>query len=245
MAEGEGFMRKKAKVTLLSIAAGLLFLIIQYQFFPRDSFDSWNLPLSGKIIYLDPGHGGPDGGAEGPGAVEKDIALEVALRLRDYLQEQGALVLLTREGDTDLADPGLKGLSRRKTADLKKRLKLINESNADLFISIHLNAIPSPRWRGAQTFYSPHLAGNKRAATFIQAELINSLENTDRHAKIIQNVYIIKNANKPGALVEIGFLSNPSERKLLKQADYQEKVAIAIYRGIMRYFTNEKTIDLE
>ncbi|WP_340084516.1 N-acetylmuramoyl-L-alanine amidase CwlD [Siminovitchia sp. FSL H7-0308] len=236
-------MRKRAKIILLSIAAGLLFLIIQYEFFPKDSFDSWSLPLTGKIIYLDPGHGGPDGGAERSDAVEKEIALDVAFKLRDYLQEQGALVLMTREEDTDLADPDIRGLSKRKTADLKKRLKLINESDADLFISIHLNSIPSPRWRGAQTFYSPHLVDNKRAATFIQDELITSLENTDRHAKIIQNVYLIKHANKPGALVEIGFLSNPTERELLKQDDYQEKVAVAIYRGIMRYFTNEKTLE--
>lgn len=221
----------------------MLFLILQYQFLPKDSFDTWNLPLTGKIIYLDPGHGGPDGGAENGNAVEKDIALEVALKLRDYLQAQGALVLMTREEDKDLADPDIRGLSRRKTADLKKRLKLINESDADLFISIHLNAIPSSRWRGAQTFYSPHLVENKRAAKFIQEELIASLENTDREAKVIQSVYIIKNANKPGALVEIGFLSNPTERELLMQDDYQEKVSIAIYRGIMRYFTNEKTID--
>lgn len=221
----------------------MLFLILQYQFLPKDSFDTWNLPLTGKIIYLDPGHGGPDGGAENGNAVEKDIVLEVALKLRDYLQAQGALVLMTREEDKDLADPDIRGLSRRKTADLKKRLKLINESDADLFISIHLNAIPSSRWRGAQTFYSPHLVENKRAAKFIQEELIASLENTDREAKVIQSVYIIKNANKPGALVEIGFLSNPTERELLMQDDYQEKVSIAIYRGIMRYFTNEKTID--
>ncbi|MFS0646238.1 N-acetylmuramoyl-L-alanine amidase CwlD [Siminovitchia sp. 179-K 8D1 HS] len=236
-------MWKKTKITLLVIGASLLFLILQYQFLPKDSFDTWNLPLTGKIIYLDPGHGGPDGGAENGNAVEKDIALEVALKLRDYLQAQGALVLMTREEDKDLADPDIRGLSRRKTADLKKRLKLINESDADLFISIHLNAIPSSRWRGAQTFYSPHLVENKRAAKFIQEELIASLENTDREAKVIQSVYIIKNANKPGALVEIGFLSNPTERELLMQDDYQEKVSIAIYRGIMRYFTNEKTID--
>lgn len=243
MREGEGCMWKKTKITLLVIGASLLFLILQYQFLPKDSFDTWNLPLTGKIIYLDPGHGGPDGGAENGNAVEKDIALEVALKLRDYLQAQGALVLMTREEDKDLADPDIRGLSRRKTADLKKRLKLINESDADLFISIHLNAIPSSRWRGAQTFYSPHLVENKRAAKFIQEELIASLENTDREAKVIQSVYIIKNANKPGALVEIGFLSNPTERELLMQDDYQEKVSIAIYRGIMRYFTNEKTID--
>lgn len=233
-------MRRKTKITLFVLGVTLLFLIVQYQFIPRDSFESWNLPLSGKIIYLDPGHGGPDGGAGDVEVLEKEVALEVAFKLRDYLQGQGALVMMTREIDTDLADPKIKGLSRRKTADLKKRLKVINESEADLFISIHLNSIPSPRWRGAQTFYSPHLVENKRAAKLIQEELIISLENTDRNAKIIQNIYLIKHAKKPGALVEIGFLSNPEERQSLGDDHYQEKVAAAIYRGVMRYFTNEK-----
>lgn len=233
-------MRGKTRVTLFAIGAALLFLIIQYQFIPKSSFDTWNLPLTGRIIYLDPGHGGPDGGAGDKEVLEKDIALEVAFKLRDYLQAQGALVLLTREEDTDLADPEMSGLSRRKTADLKKRLKLINESEADMFLSIHLNSIPSPRWRGAQTFYSPHLIENKRAAKLIQEELVVSLENTDRKAKMIENVYLIKNANKPGALVEIGFLSNPAERAMLMDDKYQDKVAAAIYRGTMRFFTEEK-----
>lgn len=233
-------MRRKTKVIFFTIGAALIFLIVQYQFIPRDSFDTWNLPLAGKIIYLDPGHGGPDGGAGNSEALEKDIALQVAIKLRDYLQGQGALVLMTREVDTDLADPETEGLSRRKTADLKRRLELVNESEADLFISIHLNSIPSPRWRGAQTFYSPHLTENKRAAKLIQEELIVSLENTDRKAKIIENIYLIKHSKRPGALVEIGFLSNPGERASLRDDGYQEKVAAAIYRGVMRYFTKEK-----
>lgn len=236
-------MGRKAKVTLFSIGAAVLFLLFQYQFIPKDSFESWNLPLSGKIIYLDPGHGGPDGGAGDREVQEKDIALAVSHKLRDYLQGQGALVLMTRETDIDLADPDIRGYSRRKTDDLKKRLRIINESDADLFLSIHLNAIPSPRWRGAQTFFSPHLAENKRAAKFIQEELVVSLENTDREAKIIQSVYILKHANKPGALVEIGFLSNPAERGELQKDNYQEKVAASIYRGVLRYFTGEKSID--
>ena len=89
-------------------------------FFDQSTWDSWNLPLSGKIIYIDPGHGGPDGGAEKGKAIEKDIALSVSLKLRDYLQQQGALVLMTREYDYDLADKDTKGLSRRKTEDLHR-----------------------------------------------------------------------------------------------------------------------------
>lgn len=236
-------MRKSVKVILFFIGAAVLFLLLQYKFLPKDTFDAWSLPLSGKIIYLDPGHGGPDGGAGDSEALEKDIALDVSLKLRDYLQEQGALVLMTRETDNDLAGDDVRGYSRRKTEDLHQRVKLVNESEADLVISIHLNAIPSPRWSGAQTFYAPHYAANKRAATFIQAELIETLENTDRKAKVIENVYLLKKSKKPSALVEIGFLSNPTERENLLLATYQDKVAFSIYKGITRYFTEEPSLE--
>ncbi|KYD11059.1 N-acetylmuramoyl-L-alanine amidase CwlD [Heyndrickxia sporothermodurans] len=235
-------MSRKVKLISFILGALLLFLLFQFQFFQKDTWDSWNLPLSGKVIILDPGHGGPDGGAGDSDALEKEIALKVSLFIRDYLQEQGALVLMTREDDSDLADPNTKGIGRRKVEDLKNRLNMINESDADLYLSIHLNAIPSPRWSGAQTFYSPHLIENKRLAKFIQSELIRNLENTDREAKILKNIYVVKNANKPGALVEIGFLSNPTERQNLMSEKYQKKVSASIYNGIMRYFTNEKDL---
>lgn len=236
-------MRKYWKWFIVFAGAVALFLLFQQQLKTKETFEAWNLPLSGKIIYLDPGHGGPDGGAGDSDALEKDIALEVSKKLRDYLQQQGALVLMTREKDTDLADPETSKLRHRKSEDLRTRLKLINESEADLFLSIHLNSIPSPRWSGAQTFFAPHNADNKRIAKFIQAELVRNLENTDREAKIINNVFLMKNAEKTGALVEIGFLSNPTERNNLKQDEYQEKVAASIYKGVMRYFTNEATIE--
>lgn len=220
----------------------MLFLILQHDFLDDDSWKTWNLPLSGKIILLDPGHGGPDGGAGTGKTLEKDIALEITLKVRDYLQQQGALVILTRETDKDLADADTKGYSRRKVEDLKKRLKMINDSDNDLFVSIHLNAIPSPRWSGAQTFYAPHFKENAKAAKFIQDELVRNLENTNRKAKPISNVYIIKNAKKPGVLVEVGFLSNPAEKENLKKDSYQESVAASISTGLMRYFTNEKEL---
>ncbi|MED4929195.1 N-acetylmuramoyl-L-alanine amidase, partial [Bacillus smithii] len=97
--------------------------------------------------------------------------------------------------------------------------------DADLFISIHLNSIPSPQWRGAQTFFSPHYKENQKVAKLIQDELVLNLENTNRLAKAIDHVYILRYAKKPGALVEIGFLSNHDEREQLKTDDYQEKVA--------------------
>ncbi|CUA81312.1 N-acetylmuramoyl-L-alanine amidase CwlD [Anoxybacillus suryakundensis] len=215
-------------------------LFLQFYVLHDHSWKAWSLPLSGKIIILDPGHGGPDGGAVGGDVLEKDIALNVALKLRDYLQQQGALVQMTREGDYDLANEQTRGYSRRKIEDLQQRVQLVNDSEADFFISIHLNAIPSPKWRGAQVFYYSSLEENKRLAKFIQQELRVNLENTHRLAKPIQTVYLLKMAKKPGALVEIGFLSNEEERKLLASSVYQEKLAASIYKGILRYVSNER-----
>ncbi|MEL3973467.1 N-acetylmuramoyl-L-alanine amidase CwlD [Rossellomorea oryzaecorticis] len=233
-------MRQKLKLAGIIAALGILLFIIQYKIMDKDTWDSWNLPLSGKIIYIDPGHGGPDGGAGDKNALEKDIALNVSLMIRDYLQEQGALVLMTREEDKDLADEDTKGYSRRKVEDLHKRLNLINESEADMFLSIHLNSIPSPKWSGAQTFYNPKFEENKALAKAIQREITRNLENTSREAKGLQSVYILKHSKKAGALVEIGFLSNPEERKRLLEEEYQEKVAASIYQGVLNYLTEKE-----
>lgn len=236
-------MSKRAKIIAFTVGLVILFFILQYDYFKtKESWNSWSLPLSGQIILLDPGHGGPDGGAGEEGALEKDISLSVSKKLRDYLQEQGALVIMTREEDKDLAEDGTRGYSRRKVEDLKKRLAMINESEANFFVSVHLNSIPSQKWSGAQTFYAPQLKENAKAAKFIQDELRINLENTDRKAKPLNSVYILKNAKKPGVLVEVGFLSNPTEKQLLKTEEYQEKVAASIYKGMLRYFSNENEL---
>lgn len=161
--------------------------------------------------------------------------------MQDYLEQAGALALLTRETDRDLADEDVKSLSTRKTQDLKRRVAFTKEAHADLFVSIHLNAIPSPRWRGAQTFYHPGLQESERLARMIQSSIRSNLENTTRYAKAINHVYVLKSVGIPAALVEVGFLSNPDERELLSREKYQKKIAASIYYGILRYYTNEKT----
>ena len=234
-------MKKWVKGGAFALGLVSLLFIIQFQFISDDSWSTWQLPLTGKIIILDPGHGGIDGGAVSKeGLLEKDVTLEIALHLRDYLQEAGALVLMTRETDTDLADDDIKKIRHRKVQDLKRRVNLVNESGGDMFISIHLNAIPSPRWSGAQTFYNRTVEGNERIAKFIQDEIKRNLENTNRYAKPIGNVYLVKNATIPGAVVGGGFLSNPVEARLLGTEEYQQKVAASIYQGILRHYTDEE-----
>ena len=234
-------VQNKYKKFIIIIGVLLLIFILNYEIISRNSWSNWHLPLAGKVIVLDAGHGGPDGGAEGGELVEKDVSLAITQKLRDYLQEAGALVIMTRDDDKDLADEDTKGLSRRKAEDLKRRAEMVENADADLFISIHLNAIPSEKWRGAQTFYNAKSDKNKRLASFIQDSLREQLENTDRQAKSIGQIYLLKKVDVPAALVEVGFLSNHEERRLLETKKYQKKVAEAIYHGVMRFYTKEKT----
>ncbi|WP_433944225.1 N-acetylmuramoyl-L-alanine amidase CwlD [Paenibacillus sp. SN-8-1] len=202
----------------------------------------WGLPLAGQVIALDAGHGGVDGGAVSKqGLIEKDINLAVALYLRDYLQQAGAVVVMTREEDKDLASPSTKGYSKRKTEDLQQRLRFIEEKEAKMFVSIHMNSFPSDRWSGAQTFYPGKQVESGTLADLVQQELRRNLENTDRVAKSADHIYILQALKIPSILVEVGFLSHPVESKLLAEQEYQRKVAASIYKGILRYSSGEKT----
>ncbi|MCT2536566.1 N-acetylmuramoyl-L-alanine amidase CwlD [Aquibacillus koreensis] len=234
-------MSRVVKVASWLAGAFILVILVQYPIQKStSSWESWSLPLSGKVIVLDPGHGGVDGGAVGAdGTLEKDIALDVTNMLRDYLQQAGALVYLTREVDQDLAAEGTKGLSRRKSEDLKNRLEFIKDKNPDFFISVHLNALPSKKWSGAQTFYYPSLEHSELLAKKLQAEIKRNLENTNREALALNGMFLLKHAGLPGVLVEIGFLSNAHERELLKTEEYQRKMAASIYEGILRYQTED------
>lgn len=234
--------RGKLKIMLLTAAVVFLFSAFSYKLPAAKTWTYWTLPLSGKVIVLDAGHGGPDGGAESrDGLIEKDVTLAISLYLRDYLQQSGAKVIMTRDNDVDLAPKHIKGFSRRKTEDLIKRVQIVNNKHADLLVSIHLNSIPSPVWSGAQTFYYPKYPKSKLLSDLIQDELQKNLQ-TDRKAKTAHSIYLIKAAEIPSALVEIGFLSNPEEARRMANEFYQRKVAETIYRGILRYGSGEQLV---
>jgi N-acetylmuramoyl-L-alanine amidase len=229
------------KIALSAWLALMAIFILTYELPATKTWTYWTMPLSGKVIALDAGHGGADGGAESKeGLVEKNINLGIALYLRDYLQQAGAIVVMTREEDKDLANVNTKGYSKRKTEDLKQRVKYVTQNKADLFISVHLNSIPSSRLSGAQTFYSLSNLDNAVLASLIQNELKNNLLNTKRIAETIKTMYLLKNLKMPSVLVEVGFLSNPVEAKLMADQSYQQKVAASIYQGILRYYSGEK-----
>ena len=189
------------------------------------------MPLIGKIIYLDAGHGGIDPGATYKDINEKDIALAITLKLEEALSKKGPIVYLTRRTDTDLADVNA---TYRKRSDLGKRAKLINESDCELYLSLHLNSYPSTKWAGAQVFFTTKNDSNKIIAEFIQNELKEKM-NTNREFKEIKNMYMYDRISKPGVLIEVGFLSNTNDRNNLLNEKYQEKLVMAITDGVIKY----------
>ena len=214
------------KITVLFI---LLISICTFNFVEAGTNE---LPLLGKVIYLDPGHGGLDPGAMYKNIKEKNINLQISKNLEKRLTKLGAIVYLTRYDDYDLS---VNNTINRKRSDLSRRGNIINKSDCDLFLSIHLNAENTGIWKGAQTFYNTNNKENKKIAELLQQQFKEDL-NSKRKAKNKNDLYLQKRINRPGVLIELGFLSNASERYLLKQEKYQDKVTLSIANALLKYF---------
>ena len=200
--------------------------------FVNASNNKSDMKLLGKVIYLDAGHGGPDPGTIYKNIYEKDINLSIVKKLQTILEEEGAIVYLTRYGDYDLS----KNYSgSRKKSDLNNRARIINESNADIYISIHLNSISSSSWSGAQVFYDDVNDKNYDLALLMQKQLKSDLK-TNREVKEISTMLMNRKIIVPGILIEVGFLSNPNDRYKLQNAEYQYKIAESIKKGIITFF---------
>jgi N-acetylmuramoyl-L-alanine amidase len=204
----------------------------------QESVKALSRALVKKVVVVDPGHGGVDPGAVGKNNIlEKDLVLEVGHRLTTFLRQGGAKVIMTRETDTDLSDPELRGLYAKKRQDLARRVALAGNSPADLLISIHINSFPNPRQHGAQTFCQAGSPASRQLALVIQKEL-NFFLKDDRRVPLTGNYYILKESKIPTVIVEIGFLSNPQEYKLLQDPAYQTKIAWCLYAGLVHYFAS-------
>lgn len=188
----------------------------------------------GKLtVVIDPGHGGVDGGtADRYGNLEKDINLKIALKIRKQLRQSGLRVVLTRDRDTDLA-PFLSGRKGRHRRDLMGRISKANKARCFSLISIHCDYSADSRKQGAFVFYN-YLSGvSKEIAGLVQEEL-NMIQ--DKSCVIAPGKYlIIRQKALTGILVEVGFLSNPTDSKILLNDQHQELLAGAISRGILRY----------
>ena len=218
-------IKRLIKLTLLL----LLFLIIIISIFNVNA-SNLTFPLLGKTIYLDAGHGGVDNGATVNNVHEKDLNLQIVYKLKETLTSAGATVLLTRKDDNDISNPNA---LYRKKSDFDNRIKLINNSNADLYISIHQNIYQNKKYSGPQVFY---VKDNQKLAEIIQNTL-NKYLNTKRKVKTINNTYMYKLLKKKGILIECGFISNDNERYKLKTEEYQLELSKIITEGIITYYS--------
>ena len=178
-------------------------------------------------------HGGLDPGTIYKNIYEKDINLSICKKLQEILEKSGAIVYLTRYDDYDLSTSNY----ARKKSDLNNRVKIINNSKADIYISIHLNSIKSSTWSGAQVFYDDVNEKNLELANLMQKQLKTDLK-TNREVKEIKDILLNRKVIIPGILIEAGFLSNPNDRYKLRQSEYQYKLAESIKRGIIKYFSS-------
>jgi len=192
------------------------------------------MPLAGRIVAIDAGHGGWDPGKQVDTIPdEKDINLAIAELLQMYLELGGASAFLTRADDTALAN--------RKTPDLEARARLITDVRADIFISIHQNAYSSASVKGPQVFYYEGSEKSGALAGAIQKNLEDFLAlEKHREAKADKNYFLLSKTIGPAVIVECGFLTNPEDAAALCRHDYQQKVSWGIYLGIIEYFTNNE-----
>lgn len=232
--------KKRILLVLMCVVVSICFINITNSLKNEVTLPTVSLPVSNKVIVLDAGHGSPDGGAESANGVhEDDINLAITLKVQNLLEQSGATVILTRSDENGIYDLDKKTLREKKVSDIQNRVKIGNESSADIFISIHLNKIPQSQYWGWQTFYRKDDEQSKKIADSIQNSLKTTIQReNDRVALGIDNIYIVKNVNIPIGIVECGFLSNPEEEQLLQQEEYQDKLAWGIYTGIMDYFYN-------
>lgn len=222
----------KNKMKILALTYSLLILYgITFSFFNK-STEAFSTPVMQKNIVIDAGHGGWDPGkVRIDGTEEKKINLDISLKLQKYLEQGGANVFTTRIDDT--------ALSKKKIEDLKQRKIIANGDDIDVFVSIHQNSFPKNSAHGAQVFYYKNSENGKALAECIQKQIKEFVDNTnDRVPKANGEYYILKNTKSASVIVECGFLSNDEENAKLNSEEYQQKIAWAIYMGILDFCKN-------
>ena len=245
-------MRKKARIYIIKlnrkvlILFGIIVLSIIAICFLKNSklINVLNDRFNNKIV-IDPGHGGIDGGTgDKEGLLEKDINLDISLKLRRELEEEGFRVIMTRDKDISLEEFSDINSSRYRR-DLNARKTIINENNPLMFISIHVNSSKKSTARGVKVYYYPTSTEGKRLAESICKSVDinvyqNFLRDNSMKAEVIpENYYVLRESESTGVLVETGFITNLEDKKLLTDEEYQKKVAFAIKEGIKEYRENE------
>ena len=233
-------MEKLKVYTICSVSLICIFLfggLLYGAFGYNESTAVMSDNASPPVIVIDAGHGGEDGGASANGLLEKDINLSIALKLRDMLTISGYKVVMTRDSDVSVYDSTADTTREKKVSDLKNRAEMINSSKNNILVSIHQNKFEQSQYFGTQMFYSKNDPKSAVLAEELRKSVTGMLQ-PDNKRELKQadsNIYILDKAQVPAVIVECGFLSNEEEAKKLADSDYQQKMAFAIYSGILGY----------
>lgn len=233
-------MKTVGRFFSFSLAIAIISLLF-YKFYDIDFAENvqGNSGLINELtLIIDAGHGGIDGGAVGvDGTNEKDINLQIATILNEFLVSYGLKTVMIRTSDCSVNDENAKTVREIKVSDIHNRMKIMNSYENCLFISIHQNSYNSSKYWGTQVFYSPNNEESMQLASSIQNSVVSLLQNNNERQikKCGKSVYLLYYAKKPAVLVECGFMTNSEELSLLKNEEYQRKMAFSIANGILDY----------
>lgn len=233
----------KNKVIDMLIVALLLWSVLNIPSYTETVRDVWKM-AEGPVVVIDPGHGGIDGGAVAEdGTSEKDINLKIALKLRELLEKEGVRVVMTRRSDVGLYDENdTASIRSRKTQDMYERKRIIDEADADLTVSIHLNSFTEDESvKGAQVFYPSEgdeeiVRSSRQAAEIVQADLNRKVNTDKKRTEMGKNdVFLLKEASGSIIIAECGFLSNREDLEMLKNDKWQEEFSKSLQASICKY----------
>lgn len=225
------------RLTMWSIAVVVLNFLSSHYLVQEDLQNIDMSVLAGHKIVIDPGHGGIDSGASANHVVEKKVTLDISIKLGEVLQKNGAIVTFTRNGDVDYYTKGKGG----KRNDLLQRIKMIKDSGAEIFISVHCNAFREGNLSGSQVFYSPKFPENKLLAERLQQFLKEFPPNNKRQAKEDLRILVLNGSTIPGVLIETGYITNQGEALLLVDDHYQQKLVEQVGKALAYHFKQSVT----
>ena len=237
-----GYALEFAIFCIISALISLVF-IIQTTHFEVPLTSANTSAKSSLTIVLDAGHGGEDGGCEANGLVEKDLNLDITLRIAALLREQGVNVVLTRETDELLYDKNSDYEGKKKYQDVRRRLEIAQNQENPVLVSIHMNYFAQTQYSGLQVWFSKADAKSRILANLIQSNVKNSLQSANKRniKEATSSIFLLDNATFPAILIECGFLSNVNEARALGDENYRHKLANIIFQSIMTYISHNNT----
>jgi N-acetylmuramoyl-L-alanine amidase len=235
-----GYALEFALFCIISLLISLILIIPSLNFelpLPTDT------DMGNVTIVIDAGHGGEDGGCEGNGLVEKDLNLDISMRLASLLREAGVNVVMTRETDILLYDKNSDYEGKKKVQDVRRRLEIATEQENAVLVSIHMNYFAETKYSGLQVWYSKNDSKSRILANLIQTEVKTTLQPNNKRSikEATSGIFLLNNATFPAVLVECGFLSNTDEARALGDAEYRQALAKSIFEAIMKYISQNNT----